>query len=80
MKRRGHRELRTGLHSYLDGEASPVLAARVGRHLDECWSCSQEAEWLVLVKASLARLAAARPSELAVARLSRYARSLSDDR
>ena len=78
MKRGEQRELRAGLHSYLDGEAGPVLAARVGRHLDECWSCSEEAEWLALVKASLARLAAARPTELALARLSRYARSLPD--
>lgn len=73
---RAHRLLRRGVENYLDGEAEPVLAARVRRHLAECWSCSEDAEWLLLTKAALWQLGARRPPELVVTRLQRFAYSL----
>ncbi|MDA8354944.1 MAG: zf-HC2 domain-containing protein [Actinomycetota bacterium] len=80
MNRFEHRRLRQGVEAYLDGEADPALAVRVRRHLAECWSCSEDAEWLVLIKAVMARVGRRRPAELAVARLGRFATSLLDRR
>jgi anti-sigma factor RsiW len=71
-----HRKLRRAIESYLDGEADPALAAEIRRHLAECWTCSEDAELLRLVKVALHQLDARRPIDLAAARLSRYAASL----
>jgi len=68
-----HRKIRRAVEVCLDGEADAVLAAEVRRHLSECWSCSQDGEWLLLIRASLHRIEARRPVDLAVARLNRYA-------
>lgn len=76
MNKRDHHVLRRGLEAYLDGEASPALAARVQEHLAECWSCSEDAEWLVLVKVALRQIGDGRPPDLVVARLTRYACSI----
>lgn len=73
---RQHRKLARSVEAYLDGEADPASAVEVRRHLGECWSCSQDAEWLLLVKSALRQIDARRPIDLAVARLGRYASSL----
>ncbi|MGH9082673.1 MAG: hypothetical protein ACRDWN_04945 [Acidimicrobiales bacterium] len=75
---REHRVLRRGVETYLDGEADPSLAIVVRRHLGECWTCSEDAEWLTLVKTALSRIAERRPSELVVTRLARYASTLAE--
>ncbi len=77
MGARGHRALRRGVEAYLDSEADPGLAVSVRGHLSTCWPCSEDAEWLVLIKTALGRIAEGRPSGLAVARLARYASTLS---
>ncbi len=71
-----HRALRRGVEAYLDGEAEPTLAVAVRRHLAACWACSQDAEWLVLIKAALGRAGTSRPSELLLARTKRYGSTL----
>jgi hypothetical protein len=71
-----HRKIRRAVGLYLDGEADPALAVDIRRHLGECWSCSQDAEWLLLLKAALRQIDARRPVDLAVARLGRYTSSL----
>ena len=71
-----HRSLQRTVEVYLDDEADPALAVAVRRHLDQCWGCSQDAEWLQLVKAALLRVGRRKPPELAVARLERFARSV----
>lgn len=76
MTKRQHRKIRRYVEVYLDGEADPALAVEVRRHLGQCWSCSQDAEWLALVKAALRQIDSRRPVDLAVARLGRYASSL----
>lgn len=73
MRTLQHRKIRRAVEVYLDGEADSVLAAEIQRHLRDCWSCSQDGEWLLLIKASLRRIEARRPVDLAVARLNRYA-------
>ena len=70
---REHRTLKRGVETYLDGEADPSLAVSVRRHLAACWACSEDAEWLVLIKAALGRIGERRPRDLGVARLTRYA-------
>jgi anti-sigma factor RsiW len=77
---REHRSLRRGVETYLDGEADPSLAVSVRRHLAACWECSEDAEWLVLIKSALVRIGERRPRELAVARLARYASTLPERR
>lgn len=76
FSRRRHRGLRRGVEIYLDGEATVALAVEVRRHLAQCWSCSEDAEWQLLVKASLVRAARDRVPELSIARLGRFAGSL----
>ncbi len=78
MNTREHRALKRGVDTYLDGEADPSLAVSVRRHLAACWACSEDAEWLVLIKSALGRIGERRPSDLAVARLARYASTLSE--
>ncbi|MHB1487738.1 MAG: anti-sigma factor family protein [Acidimicrobiales bacterium] len=80
MNKRDHRMLCRGVEAYLDGEANPALAARVQGHLAECWSCSEDAEWLTLVKVALRQIGDRRPPELVMARLTRYACSISASR
>ena len=80
VSKREHRALRRGVETYLDGEADPGLAVSVRRHLAACWACSEDAEWLVLIKGALGRIGDRRPPELAVARLARYASTLSERR
>jgi len=72
--------MRQGVEAYLDGEADPGLAASVRQHLALCWACSEDAEWLVLIKAALRRAGDPRPADLAVARLARYASNLPERR
>lgn len=64
--------LRRRVETYLDGEANPTLAACVRRHLAECWACSEDAEWLFLIKTALCQLGE-HPPQLAVAQLTQYA-------
>lgn len=73
---RRHRALRRALEAYLDDEATAVVAMEVRRHLERCWACSEDAEWLLLMKAALQRLGHHRPPELAVLRLERLTQSL----
>lgn len=73
---REHRALRRAVEVYLDDEAEPGLAMDVRRHLERCWSCGEDAEWLVLVKASLVRTGGCRVPGLSIARLERFADSL----
>ena len=77
---REHRALRRGVETYLDGEADPSLAVSVRLHLAACWECSENAEWLVLVKSALGRIGERRPPDFAIARLARYAATLSERR
>ena len=71
--RTAHRRSRRDLHAYLDGELDPDRAYAVARHLDDCWPCSGEAEVVRRIKHALARSGDRRPTELAVARLQRWA-------
>jgi anti-sigma factor RsiW len=71
-----HRRMRRAVGAYLDGELSPPEAAVVAAHLDECWGCSGDAEMLRLIKRSLQRLAARRPTDLVLVRLRRWADGL----
>jgi anti-sigma factor RsiW len=68
-----HGRMRRAVDAYIDGELPPGRAVVVEVHLDECWGCSGYAESVRLVKRSLRRLAQRRPSDLAVARLRRWA-------
>lgn len=72
--------LRRGVETYLDGEADPAPAGAVRRHLAECWACSEDAEWLSLIKTTVGRIGQRRPPDLAFARLARYAATLSGGR
>ncbi|MGH9229987.1 MAG: anti-sigma factor family protein [Acidimicrobiales bacterium] len=73
MLHTAHGRMRRAIDAYLDGELSPARAIAVEGHLDECWGCSAHADTLRLMKRSLWRLAQRRPSDLAVARLRRWA-------
>lgn len=68
----GHRRMRRDLDAYVDGELPRVRVAVVEAHLNTCWGCSGQADTLRLMKRSLRRLAARRPSDLALARLRRW--------
>ena len=69
-----HRRMRHHVEAYVDGELrSPVRAAEVRAHVDDCWGCSGDAEALRLIKRSLHRLACCQPTDLAAARLRRWA-------
>jgi anti-sigma factor RsiW len=72
----GHRRVRRAVDAYVDGELTRGQAAAVAAHLDECWGCSGDADTLRLVKRSLQRRATRRPSDLALARLRRWAEGL----
>lgn len=69
MRSLAHRRMRRDVGAFLDGELDPVDAAAVAAHLDDCWGCNEDAETLHLIKASLRRFAARRPTDLALARL-----------
>lgn len=71
-----HRALRNKIELYFDAEADPALAERVRRHLRICWPCSEEAEFLLLMKSALRHLEPLRCDELTMARLHRFLRSL----
>ena len=73
MHHTAHGRMRRAVDAYLDGELPPARAVVVEVHLDECWGCSGYADAVRLMKRSLRRLAQCRPSELAVARLRRWA-------
>jgi len=73
MLHTAHRRMRRAVDAYLDGELPPTRAGAVEVHLDECWGCSGYADAVRLMKRSLRRLAQRRPSDLAVARLRRWA-------
>ncbi|HVC87611.1 MAG TPA: hypothetical protein VNC40_09315 [Gaiellaceae bacterium] len=81
MNLREHREhlaLRRSVETYLDGEAAPDVEAAVARHLEVCWTCSCDAEWLTMIKSALVQIDRRRPPELSIARLHRFASSLVD--
>jgi anti-sigma factor RsiW len=71
-----HRRVRLAVDAYIDGELTRGQAAAVEAHLDECWGCSGDVDTLRLVKRSLQRRAPRRPSDLAQARLRRWAEGL----
>ena len=73
MLHTAHGRMRRAVDAYLDGELPPARAVAIEGHLDECWGCSGYADTVRLVKRSLQRLARRRPSDLAVARLRRWA-------
>lgn len=60
------------VEAYVDGALPPAARARVAAHLRECRACSEDAELLALVKASLRRRPQ-RVSSLELARLHRFA-------
>lgn len=60
------------VEAYVDSALPSVASARVATHLSECWGCSEDAELLRMVKASLRRRPQ-RVSSLEVARLRRFA-------
>jgi anti-sigma factor RsiW len=68
-----HGRMRRAIDAYVDGELPPAQAGVVEVHLDDCWGCSGYADTVRLMKRSLQRLAQRRPSDLAVARLRRWA-------
>jgi anti-sigma factor RsiW len=76
MPHTAHGRMRRAVDAYLDGELPAARAVVVRVHLDECWGCSGHAETVRLMKRSLRRLAQRRPSDLAVARLRRWAEAL----
>jgi predicted anti-sigma-YlaC factor YlaD len=72
-----HRRMRRAVDAYIDGElGSPQRFVEVQAHLDECWGCSGYAETVRLLKRSLRRLADRQPTDLAAARLRRWATDL----
>ena len=72
----GRRRICRAVDAYVDGELPRGQAVAVEAHLDECWGCSGDADTLRLMKRSLQRLAARCPSDLARARLRRWAEGL----
>ena len=76
MDWREHQKLRRGVEEYVDGEADAALAASVREHLEGCWLCSEDAEWLAMVKATLRRMGTTLPASLSASRLTRFARAL----
>jgi anti-sigma factor RsiW len=72
----GHRRVRRAVDAYVDGELTRGRAAAVAAHLAECWGCSGDADTLRLVKRSLQGRATRRPSDLALARMRRWAEGL----
>ncbi len=72
----GHRHLRRAVVAYVDGELTRGQAAAVEAHLRDCWGCSGDADTVRLMKRSLQRPAARRPSDRALARLRRWAEGL----
>ncbi|MGH9229928.1 MAG: zf-HC2 domain-containing protein [Acidimicrobiales bacterium] len=70
-----HGRMRRAVDAYLDGELPPARAVVVHVHLDECWGCSGYADTVRLMQRSLRRLGQRRPSDLAVARLRRWAQA-----
>ena len=64
------------LDGYVDGELDSRARREVGAHLRMCWGCSGTVQILLLVRAALRRRHAATDS-LPVARLRRFARTVS---
>jgi anti-sigma factor RsiW len=75
LARRAHRRLRESISAYVDGQLDPYAARRVARHLQECWWCSEDAEFALLIKESLRRNRTRHP-DVGVARLRRWAAQL----
>jgi predicted anti-sigma-YlaC factor YlaD len=75
MLHTAHGRMRRAVDTYVDGELPSSRAALVEAHLDECWGCSGYADTVGLMKRSLRRLAQRWPSDLAVARLRRWAQA-----
>ena len=71
-----HRRLRRWITPYLDGELDRRRAQLVAEHLDRCWGCSGDLSTLRLIKHSLGGLGARTPTDLAEARLRRWAGGL----
>lgn len=69
----------SAIQTYLDGEADPMVARKVRDHLGSCWHCGEDAEWLLLIKVALRDIGPRRPTDLAAARLERFARVLAGD-
>lgn len=68
-----HRRMRRRVEAYVDGQTDPARTAEVEGHLRDCWGCSEDAEALRLIKASLRNLGARIPTDLGTARLRRWA-------
>lgn len=78
MSHSAHRRMRNDVEAYLDGELSGAdRVADVESHLAECADCRHEVYVLDRLKCSLRRLASNRPTDLAEARMRRWARRLS---
>jgi anti-sigma factor RsiW len=75
MARRAHRKLRDSTSAYVDGQLDPHAAGRVARHLQECWWCSEDVEFALLIKESLRRNRTRHP-DLSVVRLRRWVAQL----
>lgn len=77
MRHLTHRRIRRDVEAYLDGElASPDRTSQIEAHLDECPDCRDDVDVLQRMRCSLRRLAANRPTDLAAARVRRWARRL----
>jgi anti-sigma factor RsiW len=71
-----HSRLRPLLDAYVDGELTPADRARVTAHLAVCFTCSDSAETLHLIKQSLRSRPQRAPADLAKARLRRFGEAL----
>ncbi len=82
LSRSGCHRVARVLQSYLDGEVDPPAAAMVAEHLEECRRCGLEASTYLAIKAAITATApeASAVDPLAVERLRRFVRDLSDAR
>lgn len=83
LLRRMHRpmgclELGRHLQEYLDGDLDDERARRLGAHLDECRRCGMEAHTYQRIKATLAARGTGPLPDDAIARLTQFARRLTD--
>jgi hypothetical protein len=71
-----HRRMRRAVAAHVDGELDASGGGAVATHLRECWSCSGDAELLMLIKRSLRKRRDR--DALAVLRLRRFVARVTD--
>lgn len=72
----GHGRHRRRLDAYVDGELDLRRTRSVAAHVADCWGCSGELQWRRLIKASAEGIGDRGAADLALARLQRWGRGL----